>query len=453
MNVTILPKTIEFPYPGAIPPNWLTTADRIWNRGLHLLEWRQYWLRRQKCLAVLVNGVESGDRYSDDLPPIAIEYTKQSGEWAMCSQLGRDQRIDKAKSWDKDNLIFILSTRLVPRAWMQEPPINAYTTFTLCKQFTKKSGFDYGDMPSGIMQSVVRNLCDTWAKYQKGTAGKPKYRGKKNPIKSLSYDGFRQFCKLSDDTVKLLCMPVAKIPSLATGLTPLIEATAQYLIQYPSDRVLEKAKTIGLEGAARFYAIPGAFNLVQNGDKTVLQLSGEFVESKPAAKIDKKISITSTDRHLWVTEEEQVMHHDTDSTDERIKRLQQILAKKEYGSKAWFQVSDKIRSLQRRSRKAVRSRQHYHAQLLATNCEIKICPHTPILPAPVPIPDGEGGYAPNGASAIAEANERRQKAATAQFISLIGNAAKKTGAVVIDQRKSVSKQKKGRNRKKEKAIG
>jgi hypothetical protein len=95
--IMLCPKTLEFPYPYQIPPDWLTTADRIWNRGLHLLEWRQYWLRRQKCLTVLVDGEDSGDRYPDDLPPIAIEYTKQSGEWAMCSQLGRDQRIDKTK--------------------------------------------------------------------------------------------------------------------------------------------------------------------------------------------------------------------------------------------------------------------------------------------------------------------------------------------------------------------
>jgi hypothetical protein len=131
------------------------------------------------------------------------------------------------------------------------------------------------------------------------------------------------------------------------------------------------------------------------------------------------------------------------------------LPTKEYGSKNWLKVSEEIRTLQRRSRKAVRSRQHYHAQLLATNAEITIWPYTPpILPAPVPVPDGDGGYAPNGATAIAEANERRQKAATAQFVSLVGDAAKKTGAVIIDDRKKVeSKQKKGRNRKKEKAIG
>jgi hypothetical protein len=240
--IMLCSKTLEFPYPHQIPPDWLTTADRIWNRGLHLLEWRQYWLRRQKCLVALVDGEDGGDRHPDDLPPIAIEYTKQSGEWAMCSQLGRDQRIDRAKSWDKDNLVFILSTRLVPRHWIEEPPINGYTTFTLCKQFTKKIGFDYGDMPSAIMQSVVKNLCETWAKYQKGTAGRPKYRGKKNPIKSLSYDGFRQFCKLTFDTVKLLSLPVAKVPGLASTLTPLIEATAQYLIENPTDRVLEKSR-------------------------------------------------------------------------------------------------------------------------------------------------------------------------------------------------------------------
>jgi hypothetical protein len=406
-------------------------------------------------LAVLIDGEDSGGRYPDDLPPIAIEYTKQSGEWAMCSQLGRDQRIDKTKSWDKDNLVFILSTRLVPRHWLDEPPINGYTTFTLCKQFTKKAGFDYGDMPSGIMQSVVKNLCETWGKYQKGTAGRPRYKSKRNPTKSLSYDGFRHFCKLTDDTVKLMGLPAAKVPGLVSGLTPLIEATAQYLIENPTDRVLEKAGAIGLEAAARFYAIPGVFHLIQHGDQTFLQLSGEFVERKPAAKAHKKIFITSNDRHLWATERAEAKHHDTNPGDERIKRLQRVLSTKEYRSKNWLKVSEEIRALQRRSRKAVRSRQHYHAQLLATNSEVTILPYTPpILPAPIPIPDNNGGYAPNGATVIAEANERRQKAATAQFISLVGDAVKKTGAVVVDDRKKVeNKLKKGRNRKKEKAIG
>jgi hypothetical protein len=74
----------------------------------------------------------------------------------------------------------------------------------------------------------------------------------------------------SFDTVKLLSLPVAKVPGLASTLTPLIEATAQYLIENPTDRVLEKAEAIGLEAAARFYAIPGAFNLIQHGDQTFL---------------------------------------------------------------------------------------------------------------------------------------------------------------------------------------
>ena len=107
--MAVLPKTFEYPYPNEIPQDWLDSATRLWNDGLRLLEWRQHWLRLQKCLEV------DCDDWGWDLShPVALEMQQHDGNWGMVCRIGRDQRIDKAKSWDKDNIEFRDCRQIVP---------------------------------------------------------------------------------------------------------------------------------------------------------------------------------------------------------------------------------------------------------------------------------------------------------------------------------------------------
>jgi hypothetical protein len=111
---------------------WLQTANRLWNDGLTLLNWRQHYNRLQECLAT------DSDWGFDLSHPVAIEKIKQGENYSMHCWIGKDFRIDRAKSWDKENLEFIPQIKLVPLHWLTPPPIESASHFTLNKQFTKK---------------------------------------------------------------------------------------------------------------------------------------------------------------------------------------------------------------------------------------------------------------------------------------------------------------------------
>ena len=432
--MSLFPKTFEYPYPNKVPQDWLESATRLWNDGLHILEWRQHWLRLQKCLEV----DEKEDCGDWDLShPVALEMQQHNGSWGMVCRIGRDQRIDKTKSWDKDNVEFRPCCQVVPSNWLKEPPINGYGHISLKKPFTAIRGYDSGNLPSGLVQSVIKRLASSWEQYLKGVRGKPRYRGKKNPITSLDYDGFRHHCKLSaDGTVKLLGMSSVKVHGLKQHLIPLIAKTAEQLKTNPTEKVLKLAESKGLETAAEFYAIPGAYCLLERDGKTYLQISGQFYQGEQSAG-SRKIAITTGTEHLWKSDAVLVEHQDNEAIEARIKKLQVVLSSKEYGSSNWQKVKAKITKLHRQAKMRTRRHQQFNAQWLAqSSAEITIESYVPsILPAPLPRPDGEGGYLPNQAEVIAEENTKRAKSATAQFVSLIKEKAEQTGAVLIDKRK------------------
>ena len=73
--------------------------------------------------------------------------------------------------------------------------------------------------------------------------------------------------------------------------------------------------------------------------------------------------------------------------------------------------------------------------MLAGHTAITVSNEAEIIPAPVPIPDGHGEYLPNGATAIAEHNRATATAATAQFVAILTQEAKYSGATILDKRK------------------
>jgi hypothetical protein len=430
----ILPKTFEYPFPLAIPTHWLSTSNQIWNDALRMLEWRQYWLRLRKCIES--EPLEDWGEWL--ILPIAIECVKPStqADWGLCCAIGRDQRIDKTKSWDKGNIEFRYCRNIVPAHWLEEPPINGFSDISLKKPFTAKRGYNVNGMPTGLVQDLLKTLAESWKMYQKGKRGKPKYRGRKNPVQSLSYDGFRHFCKLREDgTVKLLGMPAVCVHGIKNHLIPLIEKTAAYLKENPIEKVLKKSEESNLNTAADFYAVPGAYALVQRSGKTYLQISGQFYISTTlatAAPIEIKTGI----EHLWESNRTTVNHCDNSGQEKKLIALQRQLSKAKFGSNNWQAIKNKISKVQEKIKKRTKRYQQYHAQLLANHRLITVLPYVPeISPAPVPRPNKDGRYLPNGATAIAEQNQKRSKAATAQFLRLTKDKCLETKAEFVDKRK------------------
>jgi hypothetical protein len=427
---SLTPKTFEYAFPRRIPQDWLDKATDIWNQGLRILEWKQQFDRKQKCLAV--NAPDWG--WALDVP-VKLEMEKYNDIWGMTCRIGRDQRIDKTKSWDRFNIEFRPCCNIIPPHWLLEPPIDGYSAFSLRKPFTKLRGFDPGPLHSNLVQSLLGRLADSWKAYQKGQRGKPRYRGRKNPVDSLTYDGFRHHCKVGNDgSVTLMGMPPTVCHGIKSHLLPLMEQTYQYLLENPTERVLKKAEKLGLDAAARFYSIPGFYSIHSRNGKTYLQLSGDFVDTTPTAK-RPEIAITTGVQKLWDDGTNSAGHYPTDQIEARIVRLQQVLAGKTFGSRNWQEIKEKISALQRKKAAQIKTHQHYHAQMLAGHTAITVSHEAEIIPAPVPIPDGHGEYLPNGATAIAEHNRATATAATAQFVAILTQEAKYSGATILDKRK------------------
>lgn len=434
----LTPQTHEFLYPGKIPSEWLQVATKLWNDGLKLLEWRQQSVWRQKCLEP-----EVAQHWGEwQLTNIEIASHRNTGKnskfpvcWGFACRLGRDRRIDKTKSWDEGNLEFLPVYSLVPGHWLNDPPIDNYSDYALKAQFTKKAGYDYTPLPSGLMQSLCKRLCDSWKQYQKGLRGKPKYRGAKNPVTSLDYDGFRNCCRLSQTgKVKLLGMPEVFVPGIVQGLLPKLRATAAYLRENPTDKMLEQmAKGMSLEEAAGFYATPGSYCLLERNGQTYLQLSGMFVATVKEPRPEVADLYTGTDA-LWQIGTTTIAHACCQKLQRKVETLHRILATKKYKSRRWQLLKDKIARLQRRAKFRVRRHQQYHAHWLASRYgRIEIRSYVPpVQPAPVPRPDHKGNYLPNGATQIAERNQQRSRVAIGQFIQLIKEQSQKTGTQVID---------------------
>jgi hypothetical protein len=424
------PKTLEFPYPESIPSEWLTKATEIWNQALRLLEWKQQYDRRQKCLEV-----DAPDWGWNLDSPIMLEMQKHGDNWGMVCRVGRDQRIDKAKSWDSFNVEFRECRNIIPFHWLMEPPIEGYSDISLKKPFTQKRGFNPAPLHSALVQSLLKRLAQSWKEYQKGQRGKPRYRGKRNPVTSLNYDGFRHHCRIgSDGAVSLLGLDPVLVPGIKIHLLPLVERGYRYLLENPTERVLKKTEKVGLDAAARFYSLPGQYALIERAGKTYLQLSGDFISSdRPATK--PEIEIYSGKSYLWHDGENKAKHFDIRASDRRIERLQKKLALKQFGSASWQKLKDKISALQRKKSAGTKGRQHYHAQLLTRHTQITLHAEMDIQPAPIPRPDGEGDYLPNGATRIAEANREKANAATGQFVALLKEHGKLTGSKIVDKRK------------------
>jgi hypothetical protein len=410
-------KTIEYKLNRqTISTEWFRLAEKLWNDALRLLEQRQYYKYYQEC-------VEAAG--GEGFPPARIQKTgkEESGAdgYYLCCRIAYHRRIDKNKSFEAGNLEYVPEVRLVPSHWREEPPIKNYTYFEVAKQFTKKIGYDYGDLPSGIVQEIIKNLCQTWAKYQKGKCARPRYKNKKNPITSLQYSGFAAHCKIIDEHTIILLKDVVRI---------------------------KKSRSIDLSKAV-------LYRLVRRGRSDYLQLVGNW-DSPITVPTSPLIEISVGGDCLYKGEGLEIANYSPTQVS-RIVKLQRQLALCKFQSSRWQSVKDKITKAQAREAGARKRYQQYHAQWLVDRHQkilITIVPPVETVPCPAPIPESppEDGYQANGAGVIAAENLRTQSVAIGQFVEIIKTMAVGQNREVEIVEKQKRPPRKGRNRPKERVI-
>jgi len=485
-------QTTEFLIPGGVPSEWFDTLTTVWNQSLFYLFWLQHWKRGNKAQSFelspeIYEAVESefwGIRLGYDLiPPVEVKIRKQGDDWVHCCDIARTVRLDRTKSWDSSNTeeracCPIYCPRSVVPAhaqpvgqkqfWMETPPISNYSAIDLRKPFAAKrcDWIKEATIPSVYINDFISLVVmPAWESYQKGKRGKPRFKGKSNPVTTIACESFRAQCHSKGDDRLKLPGAIAHVPGLERRLlTPIARLIKQMKAnpsQFPAlEKKVEKLRTEALRKVAKaenlvikdlsaealaalkqrinedeiknkaieYFEKPGSFRILRRDGAAYLQITAEMpVKVTPTSKI---VVVDTGINYLVVGSNGMVVKHPNFSKEEvRLKSLQRVLAEKKPGSLNFERNRAKLKKVEGRIRRSKRKRQTYVAAWLAdVNREIrvKLLKIPEAIATPNPIPDKEGErYIPNGAGDAAIVNRLTLDAALGQFVNLVEQQAAK----------------------------
>jgi hypothetical protein len=279
------PCTIEFLIPSIVPAPWFDYAGRIWNDAVFYLRWVQHYRRVTQCNAI-------------DLPPIEIklrkhEWTDKGGkekvDWVLYCDRTRQFRIDKTKSWDRDNIqefpvglnsptwwVTHCPPKTVNPRWLTEPPIADDSAFSLVKPFAQKrcSWIKESGMPQILVNDFISLVViPAWDAYKSGLRGKPKYKKLDQAIDridTLASESFRAQCHFKGgDKLQLPGLGTIEVYGLEYRLIKPIERMVEGMIAHPDryPRLQEKLAKLRIEARSK---------LIKADDRSIKELKKEL---------------------------------------------------------------------------------------------------------------------------------------------------------------------------------
>lgn len=443
--------TIEFLIKNVIPESWFDDLTRVWNESIFILNWLQHYKRAIACNATDVN--------------VEIKIKKVDNDWVYFCDIARDFRIDKTKSWDKENIETRPCVNLVNSKWLTPPPIDQVNAIALRKCFAKKrcEWLKGSDTPSVYINDFVGLVViPAWEAYQKGQRGKPKYKHK-HKVDTISCASFRSQCHALDgNKLKLPGMEI-EVRGLRSRLLNKIEKMVEGMRANPRSypRLQEKVKKLTsekvgklikdegkirkelseeeiksftklvnklevLESAIAYFSSPGSFRLVKREGKTYLQISAEV--SVTAAVTRKEVGVDiGLDLLCHTTSGLKVKHQDFTKELARIDTLNQHLAKMKYGSNNYNKLLNKIRKIQGKIKRSKKGKQAYVAQQIAdVNQAIAVKKIRVKDTIENPLPKTNGArYLRNGKAEATLKNREIHDCAIGQFVSKLTQQVKK----------------------------
>lgn len=478
-------KTIEFPLyldssQQAKVTEWMDTLKHVYNRGIALLEWRQFYNRLQK-----VKEVDPG--YSTS---VQLNVSKVGEEWAMSCDCIIKTRIDKTKSWDEANIEYRPACILVKPHWFTEPLTTGYSPVDLRKPFARKRYDKLGDIPQVYVNDFIGLVVTkAWANYldpNRPEIRRPRYKGKRDRVNTIPCESFRAQAKIDFDTDRLQLPGLGwiHVPALSARLGSVMDRQQVQMAKHPdrypelakklnerdaylsvarwlerdmsmpeeitgdikkaikhAEQVIEKTGQVSfaiaklrelaakreLNQAIDDLCTPGAFRICRRGDKFYLQLTVRSVVN-PGNPRPEPIGLdVGLDLLCHTTNGVQVKHPDLSRLTDRINRLKQKQSQMKLGSQNWHRIQKKISKAERQKTKAKRSRQHYVAGwLVDTNQHIAIKKVNPkeVVARPLPrLSEDKERYLRNGREEQRIINNQVKEAAVGQFIGLIKSKA------------------------------
>lgn len=431
---------------------WLSTLTQVWNRGLALLEWKQYHDRLQKCLAV-------EDAWGFVTTPTAIAVRLEGKDWVYYSNIAADFRIDRSKGREiEGNLETRPVVNLVKPHWLEPPLIDGYNAIALRKPFARKRYPELGEIPTLYVNDFIGLvLGPAWDSYLKGKRKRPRYKRKQRSeqVQTIPSESFRAHCKLDGDRVQLPGLGWLTVKGLNKRLSQHLLDLSRQLANDPESAMalpaiakkLEAGKTI--EEAIAYYSIPGSFNICKKASGYYLQITANLPEREYSPRRGI-VGLSLGANPVAVAsdhEEKDLCPIRISDAEKQLNKLQRQSSKEKGrkfpmvpGSKNWQKHQNRIAKLHEKVAQRRLKHQHWRSTHLADIYEEVIVTDLELeslILAPNPIVSEEGDrYLPNGATEKARVNKAFSNAATGQFRTLIETKMGDRPVVAVDPKKA-----------------
>ncbi|MEM9149378.1 MAG: hypothetical protein AAGB19_02850 [Cyanobacteria bacterium P01_F01_bin.3] len=369
---------------------WLSALRWVWNEGLRLLE---------------------------ELETFTAAYKDDENKWhrAPCCPIPwQYRRIDKTQPWREGNLApYTYFARKRPYAQFcrlvqdyRAPRLDSPHKYSLAKYFAHKRHSDkpwLKAVPANFIRGCTVALAKAWEKYKAGKAGKPRFRSAKDLNDTLINEDAKSIAisKLTDRD------GLIRIPKLGRFRVKHLWA------DWDSDRQISVLK------------------VAKRPDGYYLQLSGKFPDKKLrrtelTAKLEAPEKISSVLATIADTSKALKAYAPDQRLLNRKTRLLLQLARQQFGSSNWKKTKRKISRIEKRlAEQAKNYNQKLTTFLNRTYAHVDTgkVGKRKVLRKPSKRARAKTidpiHYDPNGATAIAEYNQRITSQRTGQFVALI----------------------------------
>lgn len=451
--------TTEFLLDVRIPPHWFDDLTRVWNESLDLLNWLQAYRRMERFESL-------------DLSPAEIKIKKVGQDWVGFCDIVRDFRIDRTKSWEKENIETRPCCNIFNSKWRSLPPISDFGEISLKKCFAQKrcQWLLESDIPSCYVNDFIGlTVIPSWEQYQKGKKQKPRYKYKKtDKIKTIKSASFRMQCRFkANGKLHLPGLPDIDVHRIKPRLLNKIDKMVEQMRRSPSDfpRLQNKLEKImqteaiklgkdegwtkeeikerkaellaqvnqeqAFEKAIAYFSSPGSFSILEREGKTYLQLTAELPIT--AAETEKQVGVDlGLDYLVDTTSGLRVKHKKHHKELARIDTLNARLSKMKYGSNNYNKLLDKINAIRGKVRRSKKGRQAFYAQQIADvngAIAVKRVKVQDTIENPLPKKSKSGKYLPNGKSDARLKNREILDCAISQFSDIIKQQSAKKNRV------------------------
>lgn len=310
--------------------HWIHIQNWVWNRGLALIEWREWYDRWHMVVqsGILMDGIET----------CGLQWERNNDEWALTcprvkwrrynpqkdldgmTETGDDQLplfnpttgewVEKSKD-GKSYLVAFPAHDLVKEHWKEDPLIDGWKTpyFDLVSVTgAKEHRKTIGDCPSAFLAGTLKELANAWAAYKGGLRERPRYKGRRNRVRSLIHPKSKKV-GVKNDFINIPNLGYVKAKGLSLRWDgqpfcpmKIVKDGGQYYLQitYDVEKETEKpnARILGLDLGGSLIYSDDRGHTAKPCDVSRLEKRSEDLRRKASRQYRANITVSPNGKHI-----------------------------------------------------------------------------------------------------------------------------------------------------------